>query len=277
MPTMDPATSLATAEQALRDLLAAVMYKEHGADWMDKVVEPARRQEWKKVREQEARQRVGHTLSGVDDLSYAFLGDIVEIIRKTAHWKQFFEPVLGPRDEAFALLGILQTIRRPVGHSRPLLPFEEDLISGIAGRIRNQVTIYLSDQDPDGNYYSRIERIEDSFGNAFTYSQGTDFSDILTVHTPTMLRVSDIVTFRCEGTDPHGRELTWRLDHAPPGEPVESPGDHVDLTWKVQATDTGKKWIAVHLRHEGHYHRHVGEDLFADATVRFYYRVLPPS
>jgi hypothetical protein len=27
------------------------------------------------------------------------------------------------------------------------------------------VTIYLSDQDPDGDYYSRIERIEDSFGS----------------------------------------------------------------------------------------------------------------
>ena len=50
MPTMDSATSLATAEQALRDLLTAVMYKEHGPDWMDKVVEPSRRQEWKKTR-----------------------------------------------------------------------------------------------------------------------------------------------------------------------------------------------------------------------------------
>ncbi len=158
MPTMDPATSLTTAEQALRDLLTATMYKQYGADWMDKVVKPALRQKWKKTREQEAKQRVGHTLSGVNDLSYAFLGDLIDIIRARDHWKQFFEPVLGPYDEAFALLDILQTARRPIGHSRPLLPFEEDLISGIAGRIRNRVTIYLSDQDPDGNYYSRIER-----------------------------------------------------------------------------------------------------------------------
>ena len=76
MPTMDPATSLTTAEQALRDLLTAVMYKQYGADWMDKVVKPALRQKWKKTREQEAKQRVGHTLSGVNDLSYAFLGDL---------------------------------------------------------------------------------------------------------------------------------------------------------------------------------------------------------
>jgi len=50
------------------------------ADWMDKVVKPARRQEWKKVREQEAKQRVGHTLSGVNDPSYAFLGYLIDII-----------------------------------------------------------------------------------------------------------------------------------------------------------------------------------------------------
>lgn len=127
MPTMDPATSLATAEQALRDLLTAVMYKEYGAGWMNKVVEPAMRKAWQEAHEQEAKQRTGHTLSGASDLSYAFLGDLIDIIRRRGHWKQFFESVLGPRDEAFALLNILQTIRRPVGHSRPLLPLKRIL------------------------------------------------------------------------------------------------------------------------------------------------------
>lgn len=139
------------------------------------------------------------------------------------------------------------------------------------------MTIYLSDQDPDGDYYSRIERIEDSFGNAFTYSQGIDFSSALPVQTPTTLRVGDTVMFRCEGTDPQGRALTWRLGHVPPGEPFEAQGDHVDLIWNVKPTDTGKKWVIVQLRHEGGYHRHVGGDLLTDAAVIFFYRVLPPS
>jgi hypothetical protein len=275
---MDPDTSLTTAEQALRDLLRAVMYKQYGAGWMDTVVTPALREQWKDVREQEARQRVGHTLGGVTDLSYAFLGDLVKIIQQRGHWKQLFQPILGPREEAFALFNILQTVRRPVDHARPLLPFEEDLISGIAGRIRNQVTIYLSEQDPDGDYYPRVERIEDSFGNSFTYSDSTDFAIPQNVQTKTTLRVGDTIMFRCEGTDPQGRALSWNLMQTPPGDLIESKGSRVDVSWTVRAADTGpKKWVLVKLTHEGPYHRNVQGTPNADAIVLFYYRVLPPS
>jgi len=279
MSTMDPATSLTTAEQALRDLLTAVMYKEHGAGWLDKLVKPDQREAWKRVREQEATQRVGHVLGGANDLSYAYLGELVDIIKERGHWRRLFEPVLGPRDEAFALLNILQTIRRPADHSRPLLPFEEDLVSGIAGRIRNQVTIYLSEQDPDGDYYPRAERIEDSFGNAFTYSQGVDLTTPSNVQTSTTLRVGDTVTFRCVGTDPQGRELAWYLARAgSPGAGAMVKGDQVDLSWKVQPSDTGpKKWVIVYMTHEGLYHRNIGGFDGADAAALFYYRVLPPS
>ena len=278
MPAMDPATSLTTAEQALRDMLTAVMYREHGADWMDAVIRPALREQWKNTREQEAKQRVGHTLSGVTDLSYAFLGDLVDIIRERGNWKQFFEPIHGPRDEAFALLNVLQAVRRPVDHTRPLLPFEEDLISGIAGRIRNRVTIYLSEQDPHGDYYPRVERIEDSLGNAFTYSPAVDFASPLNVQAQTALRVGDSVTFRCEGTDPQGRELCWSLVQSPPGDTVECKGDRVDLCWAVRPSDTGpKRWVLVRMTHDGPYHRNVQGTPGADAIVLFFYRVLPPS
>ena len=60
-----------------------------------------------------------------------------------------------------ALLKRLDNIRNAVGHSRPLLPFERDLLSGIAGQIRNQVTIYMSTQDEAGDIYPRIESVTD--------------------------------------------------------------------------------------------------------------------
>jgi hypothetical protein len=280
MPTMDAATSLRTAEQALRDLVTAIMSKEHGASWMDMVVDPSVRERWREVREQEARQRVGHTLGGASDLSYAFLGDLVDLIRKKGHWKTLFEPVLGPRDEMIALFNILQTVRRPVDHSRPLLPFEEDLISGIAGRIRNLVTIYLSNQDQEGEYYPRIERIEDSFGNCFTYKQDADLSQGAGVATDTVLRVGDAVTFRCEGMDAQGRTLGWKLLVLPPptGVSVAASGDQADLIWTMRSVDTGpNRPVGVILTHEGPYHRNVSNHPGADGMVFFYYRVLPPS
>jgi hypothetical protein len=279
MAQMGASISVATAEQALRDLLTAAMFKEHGANWMDKVVAPEVRAEWRKIREQEQKQRPGHALAGLSDLSYSYLGDLVSIIRKKGNWSRIFEPVLGPKDEAFALFNILETVRKAVTHNRRLLPFEEDLASGIAGRIRNRVTIYLSNQDPDGDYYPRIDRIEDNFGNLFTYSSGFDFSNAVSVQTQITLRVGDTVTFRCEGTDPQGRILTWHLRRFGSGsEEIKAEGQRVELAWRVQPQDCGSQRIAhIRLTHDGPYHRNVGGFALADAIVMFYYRVLPPS
>jgi hypothetical protein len=272
---MDAATSLATAEQALRDLLSAVMYQMHGRNWMDEVIKPEQRQRWREIREQETKQRVGHVLGGVNDLSYAYLGELIELIKAKGCWKEHFEEALGSRVQAFALLDLLQTLRRPVDHARPLLPFEEDLASGIAGLIRNRVTIYLSKRDPDGDYYPRVERIEDSLGNSFIHSPESDLSGPVFVRTQTTLRVGQTVVFRCEGTDPQGRPLTWGLTDSG----SRATGDRVDLQWEVQPLDTGpKKSVSLIMTHNGVYHRNPKPGLPAtDANIVFIYRVLPPE
>lgn len=277
-PSMDPATSLTTAEQALRDAITAILHKEHGPSWMDVTVASDVRQRWRDIRDQEARQRVGHVLSAVTELDYAYLGDLVQLIKKKGHWARLFEPVLGPKDEVFALLDLLQRVRRPVDHSRPLLPFEDDLASGIAGYIRNRVTIYLSSQDLDGDYYPRIERIEDNFGNAFTYTPALDLGQPQGVSTSTVLRVGDVVTYRCQGTDPQGRPLRWTLLQTPPGDTIEDEGESADLSWTVRPIDTGpQRWTLISLTHGGVYHRNIQGIDGADAIVIFNYRVVPPS
>lgn len=273
---MEPAESLTTAEQALRDVVAAVMFEEHGPDWLEKVVPPDVLERWRSVRAEEERQRAGHVLAGVMDLSYAFLGDLVELIKKKGHWAKLFEPIFGDKASAFALLDLLQRIRRPVDHARPLLPFEEDLASGIAGYLRNRVTIYLSNQDPVGDYYSRIERVEDNFGNAFTHQPGANPDVMEVVETPTTLRVGDQVTFRCQGTDPEGRSLTWRL--AVGGQRSEPQiGNEIDLVWTVSETETGHPHAQISMSHDGRYHRNINANTGMDGLVLLHYRVLPPQ
>lgn len=273
---MEPADSLTTAEQALRDVVAAVMFEEHGPDWLEKVVPHEVLERWRSVRAEEERQRAGHVLAGVTDLSYAFLGDLVELIKKKGHWSKLFEPIFGEKAATFALLDLLQRIRRPVDHARPLLPFEEDLASGIAGYLRNRVTIYLSNQDPIGDYYSRIERVEDNLGNAFTHQPGADPDLIGVINTATTLRVGDQVRFRCRGTDPEGRPLNWRLAA---GGQVTDPqiGDEVDLVWTVSETETGNPSAQIWMSHEGRYHRNIASNPGTDGFVAFRYRVLPPQ
>lgn len=269
---MEPAESLTTAEQALRDVIAAVMFEEHGPDWLKKVVPQDVLERWRSVRTEEERQRAGHVLAGVSDLSYAFLGDLVELIKKKGHWSKLFEPIFGDKASIFALLDLLQRIRRPVDHARPLLPFEEDLASGIAGYLRNRMTIYLSNQDPIGDYYSRIERIEDSFGNAFTHQPGANPDVMGVVETTTTLRVGDQVSFRCQGTDPEGRPLSWWL--AVSGQRVgPHTGNEVDLVWTV--SETGRPYAHISMSHDGRYHRNINVGM--DGLVLFHYQVLPPQ
>jgi hypothetical protein len=273
---MDPARSLETAERALRDLYTAVMFKEHGANWMDQI-DPGLRARWVDVRQKEASQRAGHVLSGVSDLDYAFLGDLVDLIKSRGNWARLFEPILGDKNQVFALFDLLQRARRPVDHARPLLPFEEELASGIAGYIRNRVTIYLSDQDPDGDYYPRVERIEDNFGNVFSYSAGISLGGPIGVPTKTVLRVGDQVSFRCIGSDPQGRTLQWRLRILGRAmEPIE--GDQADVPWDVLPIDTGPDRAAmIELTFHGDYHRNVGGHQGLDALIIFRYAVIPPA
>lgn len=65
------------------------------------------------------------------------------------------ETALGPKVETLPLLARFEQLRNSVAHSRGILAFEEALLSGIAGQIRNQVTIFMSIQDPSGDYYPR--------------------------------------------------------------------------------------------------------------------------
>ncbi len=97
MATLDPATSLTTAEQALRDLIGAVMYAEHGANWMDIAVDVSTRQRWQEVRAQEAQQRAGHTLANATDISYAYLGDLVTLIKTKGNWTRLFNRFWGTK------------------------------------------------------------------------------------------------------------------------------------------------------------------------------------
>lgn len=78
-----------------------------------------------------------------------------------------------------------------------------------------QVTIYMSSQDPAGDYFPRIESITDSFGNTFNGSDPSSRNAFVsTIQTGLGLRVGDTFTFDCVGTDPHGRELEWELHHS---------------------------------------------------------------
>jgi hypothetical protein len=167
-------------------------------------------------------------------------------------------------------MGRLQDFRNAPMHSRPLLPFERDLLAGIAGEIRNSFTLWRSEHAPDMTFYPSIDSVVDSFGNLIPANAPNK-----NVLLSTRLQVGDVVSFRCTGTDPQGRDLTWMLaPFSALGKEIDRQiGPDVTLTWSVSEDDIGEPSIlALTLISAGKYHR----QSWGDVRINLFYAVEPP-
>lgn len=275
MANTSPATALSSCETALRQLLTYVLAERYGAEWMsvafsdDKLVALTNRQT------EEAKKRTTRGVAVIPEslLEYSHFYELIGLAEK--HWG-LVAPALGKQSVTGALLHRFDDLRNSVAHSRDLLPFEEDLLSGIAGEIRNRVTIFMSTQAPSGEHFPRAERITDNFGNT------ADVEMMLRTSNPPVkceqvLHIGDEIKFRCRGWDPHGRPLMWTLRLRPAASTVitEATGEEVELSWTVDASNVSNQTYAiVDLKSDGPYHRW-GEGV--DGMVLFYYRVEPPA
>ncbi|RPE79100.1 hypothetical protein EDF28_2916 [Curtobacterium sp. PhB137] len=271
---MAPALALASCESALRQLLDRVFVDRYGADWASTVFTVEKRAKLEELRDVERKKRHGRGVAVVAEnlLQYTNFYDLRELVRK--QW-DLVAPALKDKAVITALLTRFDDLRNTVAHSRELLPFEKDLLSGIAGEIRNRITIYMSTQAPTGEFYARIESIVDSFGNEADAAR-TLVTANPPVKTGQVLHPGDVVTFRCRGWDPQGRTLTWTLTSYPldPTADVTADGDEVELTWVVTEKHVAQQSVAfVRMKSSGEYLRWAEG---VDGMTLFYYRVDPP-
>lgn len=262
MSPTEPTLAIQTVETALRELIRRVL----GPDWTTKRGAPDL--ERLKEKQEEDRKRRDGAIVSDDLLAYTEFYSLTQLIEK--NWDSF-KPAFGDLARTKVLLGILGDFRNPVAHSRDLLPFERDLLSGASGQLRNQVSLFLSRDDGPHRYYSSIESVTDSFG----YSGGTSYDADLHV-CPTRLSVGERITFQCMGIDPRGRELTWRLEVGNSFDKVEiatAAGVPAELVWDIGAAHVGeKRWVRISIEHDGSFQRWGNYD-----DERFYtYHVNPP-
>lgn len=271
---MDPHLAVTTCEQALRQLVTAVLSARDGIEWLEKNFTEEQLVVWRRKQndEQLARGRRGHAEAASSLLHYSELRELRSVI--IDQWSRGFSLAFNKLkpEELKVLLLRFEDLRIPQAHSRELLPFEKDLVSGIAGDIRNRVTIYMSSQDPAGEYWPRVESVTDSFGK----SASNPGEAVNSIQTGLTLRPGDVVTYTCRATDPQGRELVWYFErHGHTTEPVS--GADVEMRWEVSENDVGDD-IHNHLLmkvKDATWHR-LGPNR-PDAQVSFMYRVLPPS
>ncbi len=275
MPHLEPHEALVTGERALRELVAAVLSRRDGVDWLERSFSLERVMKWRERRDVEANKREvrGHAHVSDRELDYAEVYELRDIVKK--RWNDGFAQALRTdRREVEVLLDRFETLRNSVAHSRDLLPFERDLLSGIAGEIRNRVTIYLSAQDPSGEYYPRVEQVADSFGNVIR----NPVDAVASTDTGIVLHPGEAVHYACVGTDPQGRELLWYLRTQ--GERRTEPvvyGAEARLEWAVAERDVAeRRAVEVCMRSAGSAYHRLGSDN-DDAHMVFVYRVDPPT
>ena len=260
-------------ETALRQLLSTVMADKYGPNWLTTLGEPRKVTRWQRslTNEQTNRETNGVVAVSADLLCYTDFSELVNLAKK--HWEDL-QDALGDKEITGALLDRAVQLRNPTAHSRDLLPFEEDLLAGIAGQIRNQVTLYMTDKDPNGNHYARIEEIVDGFGNRLD-GAATLKSSNPGVVCEQRLNVGQTVTFTCRGSDAQGRPLRWRMVSAPgQGPAVEGVGDEVRFSWIADMRHVGERArVLIYLEPESHFHRWEGRH---DGLGLFYYKVNPP-
>ena len=92
---------------------------------------------------------------------FAEFTDLLPIIKK--HW-ELFEPCLGDKKTIEIYMGRLEDFRNAPMHSRSLVDFEQKLIQGMTGEIRNKVTLFQMEANAADRHFPRIEFVRDSFG-----------------------------------------------------------------------------------------------------------------
>jgi hypothetical protein len=111
-------------------------------------------------------------------------------------------------------------------------------VSGLTGLIRNEVTIYLSEngtKEDEGDFYARIEEVVDHFGNRYV-GKATDGRSSVTPGQ--RLYVGDVLTLQCRGADPQGKQLAWELQAV--GDAAQHfTGDAVQIKYEITNAAVG--------------------------------------
>ncbi len=268
---MNEGKTLNVVENSLRDLIELVLRKAHGDGWFEHLKVPETRvQEWRRRHEEEPKRRPGGEVEK-RLLYYADFYDLETIIKR--NWDSGFSDCFGDRPRLLVYLDRLSAFRNPGAHSRSLLPFEEHLVLGMSGALRQEIAMFLSrgGGGPEPEHFPRIEEVRDSYGMRVVGSAIAVPGQ--TVHSKVTLRPGDSLSFTARAWDPAGGRLKWRIYRAVRHDFIFVDGNEVEWEWHIEEVDIGQtSYVSFDLYSERAYHRSARGN---DDSATLYYSVLP--
>lgn len=201
----------------------------------------------------EAQRRDG-VVSSTDLLEYTMTRELTEIVLR--NWSDF-EPIFGDRERTNVYFDTVNGVRNAIAHSRDLAPAERDLLSGIAGLLGNQLSIFVSEHNARARYYPTIERVIDGFNRTlFTHSADyDDYTDRI------RLDIGQPIKLSGRAASARGREISWILSVEPNLRPARrlEVGRSLDLDYTYVPTinDVSEELrLAVYIVADSQFHRH---------------------
>ncbi|WP_157035260.1 hypothetical protein [Actinocatenispora sera] len=243
-----------------------MLSRELGPDWVAKCgVSEEKVSRWEERRDEEPKRRPG---GEVDRrlLWYSEFHDLYTLINKS--WQLGFKECFQDKKRLEVYLDRIGAFRNPDAHSRDLLPFEESLVVGMSGELRQQITLYLSKGAGglEREHFPRIEYLRDNFGN--------EGGDALSIETGLTLRAGDTLHFTGRAWDPDGDIPTWEVFVNGRGAVFTSEGSEFEWDFAIGTSHINvRASVLIFLKSPKTYHKH---NSFDEATT-FYYSILPPS
>lgn len=266
---MEPSLALTSLEAALRQTVTTVLGENK---WIIAKGAPEKKRLEAK-REEEAKKRDG-TIISQNLIEYTETYHLTEIIKK--NWENF-HPVFDDQKRTLAYFGVLMDIRNTIAHSRELVSYERQLISGISGHLRNQIAIYRSSLMDASKYYPVIESVRDNFGRLGGQSEMDDH------HKKVRVDVGTVVEFYGTAVPARGKDVLWfpatnetYLGFDVPIQETEGVvrGESATLTYTFTEDDVGE-WtkVSVFMGGDSKYHNGLGYDDVSE----FIFAVNPPA
>lgn len=262
---MDATDALRATETALRLSISRVL----GADWLAAPGAPdVSRLEEK--RDAEAKRRDGAVTSD-DLLEYTETYHLTQMVLR--NWESF-KPVFGDKKRTEVYFDFLMDVRNAVAHSRDLMVFEKELLSGIAGQLRAQVSRYRNDIDGSTAYYPLIEKVRDSLGNP-----GLQESERGYDRPVARVDVGEVLTFVGDAFAADGNPVVWKVQrtrsrYVSTEQHGVATGDSVEFSYRFTEADVNEHLhFGVAITTPSKYHRHP-EGI--DDIRYFHYQVNPP-
>jgi hypothetical protein len=279
---MEPSAAISSIETALRVAIRTIF----GQRWLDSPGAPD-------VTVLRERQAVEHArrdgaIVSTDLLDYAMTTDLFNVVRR--NW-DVFKPIFDDKKRFDAHMGTVLDVRNTIAHSRPLVPFEKDLVSGIAGLIRNQVARHEGTMDESAPYYPTIESAIDHQGYESHFQPSYGSGPLLS-----RLNIGQEMVFTCSAFKIDDRDLEWQLlvfkgyfmqpvwlpngqregrGSVPQVPVVGGAGELATLSYVLDRNDVHERLsFVILLRAASDFHRH-DEEGFDDARS-FTYALNPP-